>query len=224
MATKFEERWNFEETPRFLKNLPSAGRSPGNFGFELNRQTEKAMEAIEGDMCHVSHIGRPPNLHWRRRRCSSAAPNQRFPERSNQKGQNRKLIPLPFPFFLFFFFNFHTLLFFHSGSVNKGNWVRPIIGCETTTWPTRTAWGWRQLKHFRHIFNNNINNNNIFIIIVVVIIGIILLVVLHQEKARFWWIRVSFKKRVSEGETWPSLLCLPSEMNHVIWEKTKRKR
>ena len=73
------------------------------------------------------------------------------------------------------------------------------------------------------IFNNN-NNNNIFIIIVVVIIGIFLLVLLHQEKARFWWSRVSFKKRVSEGETWPSLLCLPSEMNHVIWEKTKRKR
>lgn len=141
MTANFYERLDFEEAPSFLENIPSAGRPPGNFWFKFNRQTKKPMEAIEGDMSHVPHIGRPPNLHGRRRRRScSAAPNQRLPKRSYQKGQNRKLIPFSFPFSLFFFFFSFQIQrglwqhpFFHSGSVNKGTWVRPIIGCETTT-------------------------------------------------------------------------------------------
>lgn len=218
---------------REATDRPSTRRPPGNFGFKFNRQTKKAMEAVKGNMSNMPHIGRPPNLHWRRRRRrevtgAGAATNQRFPESSNQKGENRKLISLlSVPFFFFFFsleiqMGLHHPFLFHCGTVNKGTWVvRPI----TPTWTTRwTAWRWRQLKHFRHfsfcwLIVSFSSSHRLFLATTIIynicVYYSIQRFLIHQSKKKakilMEWSFIQEMGRGVEGETCPSSsLCAPS--------------
>lgn len=48
--------------------LPSAGDAAWHLDLELDGEAEEAMEAVEGDVRHVAHVRRPPDLHLPHRR------------------------------------------------------------------------------------------------------------------------------------------------------------
>ncbi|CAD5185487.1 unnamed protein product, partial [Musa acuminata subsp. malaccensis] len=45
------------------KSRPCAGGSAGNLRLELHGQPEESVEAVEGDVADVPHVGMPPDIH-----------------------------------------------------------------------------------------------------------------------------------------------------------------
>lgn len=85
-------------TPKPIKSqkmLPCTRGPSGHFRLKLHRQTQEAIEPIEGDMGHVAHIGGPTDLHGTKLPPFPLARSQRLPEIRDQQCQQRELFPPP---------------------------------------------------------------------------------------------------------------------------------
>ncbi len=75
---------NENSKPTFT--LPCTGRPPRHLRFKLHRQSQEPIEPIKGNMRHMAHISRQPDLHCTELPpVSTLASNQRSPEKGHQQ-------------------------------------------------------------------------------------------------------------------------------------------
>jgi hypothetical protein len=71
---------------------PGTGSSAGHLGFELDGEPQESMEPIKGDVRHVLHLRRPPDLHPAAAAFAALlllATEERLPQQLKQQGQER---------------------------------------------------------------------------------------------------------------------------------------